>query len=402
MIVKTIAAGLISLAVLCTSAAAEAGDGVIRIGVLTDLSSFASTSMGPGSVTAAQLAVKDFGGTVLGRKIEVISADMQSKPDLAVDIARRWYDTEAVDVIIDVPASAAAITIQGMALAKNRLFIATVAATTDLTGKACSPRGVHWGNDSAAMSRGLVNAMAKGGARTWFLIMPDYAIGKAIAGAAQARIEAGGGRVLGRIFYPPNSTDYAQYLLQAQQSAADVIGVGNIGIDLSTLIKQAGEFGIVPSSRQKLAAFVMNLSDIHAVGLKTMQGVYIVQDFYWDTNEATRAFAKAFFAVRGAMPNYTHASNYSGVLAYLNAVREAGTDDPAAVVARMRKAPMSRFGAAATLRADGRVVNAVGLYRIKSPAESQMPWDYLTLERTIPGDQAFLSMAEGACPLVGH
>jgi branched-chain amino acid transport system substrate-binding protein len=389
-------AGTIALAL---PLAAAAGQKSIKIGVLTDLSSFAATSMGPGSVAAAQIAVADFGGTALGKPIEVISADMQSKPDLAVQLARTWYDTDDVDLIIDVPASAAALTIQTMAVEKNRMFLATVAATADLSGKGCTKLSVHWGIDTNAMSRALVDALAKDGAKTWFLIMPDYAVGKAVGSAATAAVTAGGGRVLDTVYFPPNSQDYAQYLLRAQQSGADVIGAGNIGLDLSTLIKQAAEFGIIPSSKQKLAAFVMNLSDVHAVGLATMQGVYMVQDFYWDQNDSTREFAKKFIAIRKVMPNYTHAANYSGVLAYLNAVKDAGTDDPTAVVAKLKEKPQARFADTAVVRPDGRVINSVELYRVKAPAESKAPFDYLKLVGSTPGEQAFQQMSEGDCPL---
>jgi branched-chain amino acid transport system substrate-binding protein len=389
-----IAAAMIALLAV---PAARAGEKSIKIGVLTDLSSFASVSMGPGSVVASQLAAKDFGGTVLGKPIEVISADMQSKPDLAVQLARQWYDVENVDLIVDVPASAAAIAIQGMALEKHKMFMPTVAATTDLTTKACSPLGVHWAIDTAATSRGLVTALAAEGGKNWFLLMPDFAVGKSLAATAEPIIKAGGGKLLDTVYFPTNSNDYANFLLRAQQSGADVIGDGGIGLDLSTSIKQAVEFGILPSSKQRLAAFLMNLSDVDAVGLQTTQGVFVIQDFYWDQNDKTRAFAKEFFAIRNKMPNFTQASNYSGILAYLNAVKEAGTDDPTAVVAKMKSRPQPRFADTATVRADGRVINEVGLYRVKSPAESKYPWDYLKLVRQIPGDQIFDPMTPTSC-----
>jgi branched-chain amino acid transport system substrate-binding protein len=392
--------GVAAVFALAASASAWAGEKSIKIGVLTDLTSFASTSMGPGSVVAGELAAKDFGGTVLGKPIEVISADMQSKPDLAVQIATKWYDEEGVDLIIDVPASAAALTIQRMALEKHRLFLPTVAATTDLTGKFCSPQGIHWGMDTAAYSRGLVNALAAGGAKSWFQIMPDFAVGKSTAENANRMIEASGGKVLQTVYHPTNSTDYSSYLLQAQQSGADVIGVGSIGLDLTTLIKQAVEFGILPSSKQKLASFLGGLSDVDAVGLKTMQNVLLVQNFYWDQNDETRAFAKEFFAIRKKMPNFTHASDYSGTLAYLTAVKEAGSDDPAKVVAQMRAHPAPMFGQKVTVREDGRVIYDVSLYRVKSPEESKYPWDYLQLVRTSSGDKNFLSLAENGCPNV--
>jgi branched-chain amino acid transport system substrate-binding protein len=390
----------VALALVLATCPAGAGEKTIKVGVLTDLTSFASTSMGEGSVVASQLAAKNFGGEVIGKKIEVISADMQSKPDLAVQIATQWYDNEGVDLIVDVPASAAAITIQRMANEKHHLFMATVAATTELTGKSCSPTGVHWGIDTAGESRGLINALAQDGAKSWVFIMPDFAVGKSLAAVGGPMVKASGGNLVETVYHPTNSTDYAQYLLRAQQSGADVIGVGSIGLDLSTLIKQATEFGILDSKKQKLGAFLMQLSDVDAVGLPTAQGVYLDQDFYWDENAETRAFSEQFFQIRRKMPNATQATNYSGVTAYLTAVKEAGSDDPVKVVAKMREHPMNKFGEKVTLRDDGRVINSVGLYQVKSPAESKAPWDYLKLVRKIPGDQIFLSMDEGNCPLV--
>jgi len=371
----------------------------VRVGVLTDLTSFASTSMGEGSVVASQIAAQDFGGEVIGKKIEVISADMQSKPDLATQIATQWYDTGGVDVIVDVPASAAAITIQRMAYEKHKLFLATVAATTALTGAACTPTGVQWGMDTAAESSTPINALAQEGVKSWFFIMPDFAVGKSLAAVGEKMVQRTGGKLVGTVYHPTNSTDFAQYLLQAQQSGADAIGVGSIGLDLSNLLKQATEFGVI-GSKQKLSAFLMQLSDIDAVGLQTTQGVYTEQDFYWDDNAETRAFAKKFYAVRHKMPNATQAVNYSGLMAYFTAIKEAGTDDPVKVVAQMRAHPMKKFGETVHLREDGRLIDSIGLYQIKSPAESKGQWDYLKPVRRIPGDQVFLSLAEGGCPLV--
>jgi branched-chain amino acid transport system substrate-binding protein len=377
---------------------AWAGDTVVRVGVLTDLTSFASTSMGEGSVVASELAAKNFRGSVIGKKIEVISADMQSKPDLATQIATQWYDTGGVDVIVDVPASAAAITIQRMAYERHKLFIATVAATTELTGKACTPTGVQWGMDTAAQSSSLVDALSEEGAKTWFFIMPDFFVGKSLAAVGTQMVQKSGGKLLGTVFHPTNSTDYAQFLLQAQQSGAAAIGIGSIGLDLSTLLKQATEFGIV-GSKQKFGAFLMQLSDIQAVGLQTTKGVYLEQDFYWNDNEETRAFAREFYAVRNKMPNATQAANYSGLMAYFNAVKAAGSDDPVKVVAWMKSHPMKKFGETVHLREDGRLIDDIGLYQIKQPSESKEPWDYLKRVRTIPGSRAYLSLSEGGCPL---
>ena len=393
------AAALLGAALALAAVPALAGDKTVKVGVLTDLTSFASTSMGEGSVVASQIAAKDFGGEVIGKKIEVISADMQSKPDLATQIATEWYDNGGVDVIVDVPASAAAITIQRMAYEKHKMFLATVAATSDLTGKGCQPTGVQWGMDTAAQARAPINGLAQEGAKSWFFIMPDFFVGKSLAAVGEEMVKRSGGKLLGTVFHPTNSTDFAQYLLQAQQSGADAIGVGSIGLDLSTLLKQATEFGVI-GSKQKIAVFLMQLSDIEAVGLQTTKGVFTEADFYWDDNDETRAFSKKFFEVRHKMPNATQAANYSGLIAYFTAIKEAGTDDPVKVVAQMRAHPMKKFGESVTLRADGRLIDSVNLYQIKSPAESKGPWDDEKFVRKIPGDQLFLSLAEGGCPLV--
>jgi branched-chain amino acid transport system substrate-binding protein len=239
---------------------------------------------------------------------------MQSKPDLAVQIAHRWYEAQNFDLIVDVPASAAAIAIQAMATQDNKMFMATVAATPVLTLKGCSPNAVHWVNNTSSLARAPVSALMAEGAKTWFLIMPDYQLGKDLVAEATPLIEKLGGKVLDVVYFPTSSGDFSQYLLRAQASGADVIGVGAVGLDLSNLMKQAVEFNIVPSSKPRLAAFILNLSDVHAVGLQTMQGVYVMQEYYWDRNDGMRAFAKAFFAKSNRMPNFTHSSDYSAIM----------------------------------------------------------------------------------------
>jgi branched-chain amino acid transport system substrate-binding protein len=379
-----------ALAATMWCGAALAGPNGTKIGVLTDLTAFASTAMGPGSVLATQLAVEDFGGKVLGKPIEVIQADMQSKPDLAIQIARRWYEAENVDLIVDIPASAAAITINGMAAQFNKLVLATVAATADLTGKACSPNAIHWTSNTPALARSLVVALSGEGAKSWFLLMPDYQLGKDLANAATAQINALGGKVVETVYYPTNSTDYAQFLLRAQASGADVIASGGVGLDLTNQIKQAVEFGLLPGTKQKLAAMVMNISDVHALGLKTMQGLYIMQEYYWDRDESTRAFGKKFAArFNGRMPNFTHASNYSAVTEYLKTVQRIGTDDPKAVVAAMKKDGVTKFGKPATVRQDGRTLFDVYMHRVKSPDASKYPWDYLQQTGVIEASKIF-------------
>jgi branched-chain amino acid transport system substrate-binding protein len=379
---------------------AVAGEKSVKIGVLTDLTSFASTAMGPGSVLAGQLAVEHFGGKVLDKPVELISADMQSKPDLAVQIARRWYEAENVDLIVDVPASAAAIAIQAMATQDNKMFMATVAATPVLTLKGCSPNAVHWVNNTSSLARAPVSALMTEGAKTWFLIMPDYQIGKDLVAEATPLIEKLGGKVLDVVYFPTGSGDFSQYLLRAQASGADVIGVGAIGLDLSNLMKQAVEFNILPSSKPRLAAFILNLSDVHAVGLQTMQGVYVMQEYYWDRNDPMRAFAKAFFAKSNRMPNFTHSSDYSAITAYLETIQNIGTDDPKKIVARMKEVGAPRWGTQVKVRQDGRALFGADLYRVKAPSESKGPWDYLQQVSAIPEDQMFLPPDPSQCSLL--
>jgi branched-chain amino acid transport system substrate-binding protein len=380
---------LVALATFFVVATAWAAEKSITIGVLTDLTSFASRSAGQGSVDAVRIAVSDFGGTVLGKPIEVVFADMQSKPDLAVEIARRWYERENVDLIVDVPNSAGALAIRGLATANRRVFIPTIAASAAITGKGCSPFTIHWVVNSTAIARAFVNALGEDGARTWFLLMPDYAIGKAFAADAQRYIESVGGEVVDTVYFPVNSGDFSQFVLRAQASGADAIATGAIGTDLSNLIRQAHEFGVLPSSKQRLAAFVITVSEIHGTGLDTMQGVWAMQDFYWDQSADTRAFAKKFFAVEHRMPDFTHAGNYSAVMAYLNAVKAAGTDDAATVVARLKHGTVPRFGGPSTIRGDGRAIFNVELYRVKSPAESKGPWDVLKPVKSIDAGKIF-------------
>ena len=391
--------GVIAILGTLTSVAL-AGEKSVKIGVLTDLTSFASTAMGPGSVLAGQLAVEHFGGKVLDKPIELISADMQSKPDLAVQIAHRWYEAENVDLIVDVPASAAAIAIQAMATQDNKLFMATVAATPVLTLKGCSPNAVHWVNNTSSLARAPVSALMAEGAKTWFLIMPDYQIGKDLVVEATPLIEKLGGKVLDVVYFPTGTGDFSQYLLRAQASGADVIGVGAIGLDLSNLMKQAVEFNILPSSKPRLAAFVLNLSDVHALGLQTMQGVYVMQEYYWNRNDPMRAFAKAFFAKSNRMPNFTHSSDYSAITAYLKTIADIGTDDPKKVVARMKDVGAPRWGTQVKVRQDGRVLFGADLYRVKAPSESKEPWDYLQQVAAIPEDQMFLPPDPSECSLL--
>ncbi|HEX4113147.1 MAG TPA: ABC transporter substrate-binding protein [Stellaceae bacterium] len=380
---------LVAVAALLTVSTAWAGEKSVKIGVLTDLSSFASRSAGQGSVDATKIAVADFGGTVLDKPIEVVVADMQSKPDLAVETARRWYERENVDLIVDVPHSAPALAISGLAADSHKVFIPTIAASAAITGKGCGPTTIHWVVNSTVIVRAFVSALTDNGAKTWFLLMPDYAIGKAFAADAQRYIQSIGGKVLDTVYFPVNNGDFAQFVLRAQQSGADVIATGAIGRDLSNLIKQANEFGVLPSSTQRLAAFVITVSEIHGTGLPIMQGVWAMQDFYWDQNDQTRAFARKFFAVENRMPDFTHAGNYSAVTAYLNAVKAVGSDNAAKVVARMKQGTLPRFGEPSTVRADGRAIFDVGLYRVKSPTESKEPWDVLKRVGTIESGKIF-------------
>jgi len=400
-----IASRLLALALPCLvplGAAAEMTDNVIKIGVLNDMSGLYADLGGMGSVEAAKMAAEEFGGKIGNAKIEIVFADHQNKPDIGSGIATKWYDVEHVDAIVDVPNSGVALAIAKVTADKNKVFIDSGAATSDLTGKACTPNTVHWTYDTWALANGTGNAVVKAGGDTWFFLTADYAFGKALERDTRAVVEANGGKVLGSVLHPLNTTDFSSFLLQAQASKAKIIGLANAGGDTINSIKAASEFGIVQGG-QKLAGLLVFLSDIHALGLKTANGLQLTSAFYWDHDDMTRAWSKKWGArMNGRMPTMVQAGVYAGVLHYLKALKALGADgDGKAVVAKMKALPTDdpAFGKG-TIRADGRKIHPVYLYEVKKPSESKGPWDYYKLIKEIPTAQAFRPLEQGECPLV--
>jgi branched-chain amino acid transport system substrate-binding protein len=374
----------------------------VRIGVLNDQSGVFSTYQGIGSVISAQMAVEDYGGKAAGKPVEIITADHQNKTDVGVGIARRWYDTENVDAIFDLPNSAIALAVAGISEQKNKVFIGSGAGTALLTGEKCTPNTVHWTYDTYAYGRGLGKAVVAQGGKKWFFLTADYAFGHDLEKQAMEGVKASGGEVLGAVRHPLGTADYASFLLQAQASGADIVGVANAGDDTITSIKQAAEFGL--TQKQKLVGLILGMNGIPALGLKAAQGAQIMNPFYWDLNDGTRAFAKRF-AERHPQKNYPNdmqAGVYASVLHYLKAVdKTGGAVDGKAVVAAMKAMPTDDplFGKG-TIRSDGRKIHPFYLLEVKKPDESTSKWDLLKVVATIPGDQAFRPESEGDCPLV--
>ncbi len=400
---KTWWTGILASAVFLTlqgDARAQISDDVIKIGVLTDMSGVTADVTGKGDVAAAELAVAEVGGTLHGKPIQVIFADHQHKSDVGAGIARRWFDTEGVDVIVGVPNSSVALAIQSIAKDKKRLVLYSGAGTTALTNEQCSPYGVHWTYDTYGVSRGTASAVVKSGGDTWFIVASDYAFGHQLQKDTTDVVEANGGKVLGAVRHPLNSGDFASYLLQAQASGAKVIGLANAGGDTTNAIKQAGEFGLTQAG-QSLAALLLFINDVHSLGLKTAQGTYLTVASYWDMDDATRAWSKKFKDRVGAMPSMLQAGVYGSVVHYLKAVKAAGTDDADKVMAEMRKTPINDvFTRDAYIREDGRVVRDMYLAKVKSPAESKYDWDYFEIVRKIPAAEIVWPLSESKCPLV--
>jgi branched-chain amino acid transport system substrate-binding protein len=381
---------------LAARAQAEISGGVVKLGVLTDETGVLSTPSGEGSIEATRMAVEDFGGKAAGKPIEIIHADHQNKTDIGAAIARRWIDVDGVDAIIDVPNSAIVLAVQEIAKEKNRVLLVSTAATADLTGKACSPVGVHWTWDTYAVAASAAKAIVLQGGDSWFFLTADYAFGHAMQRDATRFIEASGGKVIGSVRHPLGTSDFASFLLQAQSSRAKIVGLANGGSDMTNSIKQAAEFGIARGG-QRLAAISAVITDVHAVGLADAQGLLLAESFYWDRTEESRQWSKRFFARRGVMPTQMQAGVYSAVTHYLKAVDALGSDEAKAVVARMRDMPIHDFFAdRGLLRADGRMVHDMYLVEVKKPEESHYPWDYYKILKTIPGEEAFRPMSEVA------
>jgi branched-chain amino acid transport system substrate-binding protein len=386
--------------VLLTPTMSVAQDGAVKIGVLDDMSGPYSENTGPGDLLAVRMAVADFGGTVLGKPIEVVSADMQNKVDVGVGIARRWYEQEQVDLIIGIPHSAIALAVVRLAEEKNRLVMPTAAATAELTGKACSAHSVHWVYDTYGQSKTIANAIVKQGGDSWFFITVDYAFGIALEQNASEFVKAGGGKVLGSARHPLNTADFSSYLLQAQASKAKVVVMANGGTDLTNALKQAKEFGL-DKGGQRVAALLIQYPEVHALGLRTAQGLLMASSFYWDMSPEARAFTDRFAAAKGMPPTMIQAGTYGATLHYLKAVKAAGTDEAKAVMAKMKEMPINDFMTTnGRIREDGRVIRNMYLMQAKTPEESKGEWDLAKIVATIPGDQAFRPLNEGGCPLV--
>ncbi|WP_271669594.1 ABC transporter substrate-binding protein [Bradyrhizobium sp. CCBAU 51627] len=389
--------GLIGLVLLAAPATAE--NGPVKLGVLSDMSSLYADNGGQGSVVAAQMAVDDFGGKVLGRDVQVVSADHQNKADAGATISRRWLDSESVEVILDVPNSAVALAVQGITREKKKVFLATGAATSRLTGDECSGTGIHWTYDTYALSQGTTKAIAKLGSKTWFFLSADYSLGAQLEADSRKVIESTGARVVGAVKHPINTPDFSSFLLQAQSSKAEVIALANAGGDFINAVKQASEFGI--TKEQKLAGLIVFIADIHSLGLQSAQGLLLSSAFYWDLNDKTRAWSKRFIEKTQKVPTMIHAGTYGAVIHYLKAVQAAGTLDGPIVAAKMREMPVNDFMTEnGKIREDGRLVRDMYLFRVKSPQESKYKFDYYQLLATMPGEEAFRPMEEGGCPLL--
>ncbi|WP_046869224.1 ABC transporter substrate-binding protein [Microvirga massiliensis] len=385
------------------AAQAQAADRSVTIGVLNDQSGLYADMGGVGSVVAARLAVEDSGLPAKGWKIEVISADHQNKTDVAATIARRWYDIDGVDMITDVTNSSVALAVSQLTKDKNKVMLASGPATSDLTGKACTPNTIHWTHDTWALANSTAKAALKVGGDTWYFITADYAFGHALERDTEAVVTANGGKVVGRVRHPINNTDFSSFLVQAQSSKAKIVAFANSGADTSNSINQAAEFGLVAGG-QKLAGLLVYLTDVHSLGLELAQGLVLASPFYWDADEGTRAFSKRFEEVHGKKPTMVQAGVYSATLHYLKAVAEAGNaEDGADIVKRMKAMPTDDplFGKG-SIREDGRKIHPIHLYEVKTPAESKQPWDYYKHRATVAAEEAFRPLKDGECPMVTH
>ncbi|WBL78664.1 ABC transporter substrate-binding protein [Bradyrhizobium xenonodulans] len=390
------------LAAVATSAlllAAPASAQGVKIGILNDQSGVYADYGGKWSVEAAKMAIEDFGGEVLGQKIELVTADHQNKPDLASSIARRWYDVENVDMITELTTSSVALAIHELSKEKKKIDVVVGAATSRLTGDACQPYGFHWAYDTRALGVGTGGALTKAGGDTWFFLTADYAFGYALEKDTSEIVTANGGKVVGSVRVPLNSSDFSSFLLQAQSSKAKIVGLANAGLDTTNSIKQASEFGIVASG-QKLAGLLMTLAEVNGLGLQAAQGLVLTEGYYWDLNDRTRHFGERFFKRTSRMPNMIQAGTYSATISYLKAVKAAGTKDPDAVAKKLKELPVDDdFAQGGKVLENGRMVHDMYLFEVKKPSESKKPWDYYKLLATVPGDKAFFAAKDSGCPL---
>ncbi len=380
-------------------ARAQVSNDTIKIGVLTDQSGVFSSLAGPGSVVAARMAIEDFGKKAGGKTIELLDADHQNKADIGAQIARRWFDTDGVDMIIDVPNSSVVLAVQQLAREKNRVLIVSGAGTADLTNKACSPNGIHWTWDTYAAAVSTAKAIVAEGGKSWFFLTADYAFGHTMQADVSRVVRESGGTVVGGVQHPLNTADFSSFLMQAPGTKADVIALANGGSDTVNSLKQAQEFGLTRNT--KLAGLAIFLTDIHAIGLDVAQGLYLTTAFYWDRTDDSRAWSKRFFERHGAMPTMSQAGVYSAVTHYLKAIDTTGTDAAEKVIAQMKATPVNDFFAQnGHIRDDGRMVHDMYLAQVKTPAESKAPWDYYKILQTVAGEQAFRPLSQSECPLV--
>lgn len=398
---KKLLCSAVMLAISTMAAAQQqarvSGD-VVRIGVLTDMNGFLSDMTGTGAVTAVKMAVEDFGGKVLGKPIEVLSADNQNKPDLASSIARSWFDTQQVDMIIDLGNSATGLSASIVAAEKKRIAIATSPGTTRLTNENCSATTVHYAYDTYALAAGTVSTLVKQGLDAWYFMTIDFAGGHSIEKDASDFVKAGGGKVIGAVRHPIDTTDFSSFVLQASAAKPKVVGFATAGQSAINAIRTAGEFGL--GKGVALAGLYVFISDVHALGLKTAQGMYVTTGFYWDRDEASRQWSRRYFEKTKRMPTMIQAADYSATMHYLKAIQAAGTDESGEVMKKMRERPINDFFAKnGKIRADGRMVHDMYLAQVKTPAESKYPWDYYTIKAVIPGEQAFQEMSKGKCAL---
>ncbi|MBK7614381.1 MAG: ABC transporter substrate-binding protein [Burkholderiales bacterium] len=387
-------------AALLNPAQAQISDNAVRIGVLTDLSGVYSDVSGKGTVVATQMAIDDFVAKERPSfKVEMVSADHQNKGDIAANKAREWFEREKVDVASELVTTSVALAVQKIAKEKNRIALISGAASTRVTNEDCNDVTVHWTYDTYAVANGTAKAVTKTGGKKWFFLTADYAFGHSLETDASAVVKANGGEVLGAVRHPFPGSDFSSFLLKAQGSGAQIIGLANAGGDTINSIKQAAEFGVTP--KQSLAGLLMFITDVHSLGLKVTQNMYLTEGFYWNLNDETRAWSKRFFDQHKRMPTMVQAGQYSAVMHYLKAVKAAGTDDTAKVMAQMRKTPVNDFFAKnGSIREDGRMVHDMYLLQVKKPAESTVPWDYYHVRATIPAAEAFQPLAASKCPLV--
>ena len=398
---STLAALLCSTSLTANAAPVKISDEIVKLGLILDMSSLYADVTGPGTVTAAQLAIADFGGKVLGKPIQLVVVDHQNKADIAATKAREWFDRDQVDAILDVAASGPALAVAQVAKEKNRIAVFSGPGSGRLTNDACTAVTVHYAYDTYALANSTARAVVANGGDTWFFLTADYTFGTTLEKDATDVITANNGKVLGSIKHPLNASEFSSFLLRAQASGAKVVGLANAGGDTINAIKGAREFKLTADGKQRLAGLLVYINDIHTLGLEAAQGMLLTTAFYWDRNDASRKFSRRYFEKMKKMPNMSQAGTYSAVMHYLEAVQAARTDETGAVMAKMKQLPINDFYATnGRIRADGRMVHDMYLYEVKKPSESKYPWDYYKSVATIPADKAFQPLATSTCPLI--